>query len=193
VPAPVFAELERYIRSRMPEYSARFRRHAIVHPAGLLGTAMTGFYPMLGTGHPWGPFTDPASAFAWLARPDGERALGAVEELVERVRGVPRVVQSVRDFVAAQPRVTDVGAAARALGLSARSLQRRLTESGTSFRAELAFARVTVAKQLLAASDAKLEAIAERLGYASRAHFSTLFQRATGESPGRFRARARGS
>jgi AraC-like DNA-binding protein len=189
----VFAVLERYIRSRMPHYSARFRRHAIVHPAGLVGTAMTGFYPMLGGNHPWQPFADAAAAFAWLDRSDAARAHADVEELVERVRGVPRVVQALRDWLAAHPRGADIDAAARALALSPRSLQRRLREAETSFRDELAETRVAVARQLLATSDDKLEAIADRLGYASRAHFSSLFQRATRETPGRFRARVRGN
>jgi AraC-like DNA-binding protein len=191
VPAPVFAVLERYIRSRMPGYSARFRRHAIVHAPGLMGTAMTGFYPMMGPDHPWRPFTDARAAFGWLERSDGARAQAEVEALVERVRGVPRAVQALRDFLAEHPRDADADSAARALGLSPRSLSRRLGEAQTSFRAELAVVRVRLAKQLLAASDHKIEAIAERLGYASRAHFTRLFQRATRETPGRFRARAR--
>jgi AraC-like DNA-binding protein len=191
VPPSVFAVLEAYIRARMPGYSARFRRHAIVHPPGLVGTAMTGFYPMLGRDHPWQPFTDAGAAFAWLERPDAARAHTDVEALVERLRGVPRVLQALRDFLAAHPRDADIDAAARTLALSSRSLQRRLREADTSFRAELAAARLTVARQLLATSDDKLETIAERLGYASRAHFSTLFQRATRETPGRFRTRLR--
>lgn len=78
VPAAVFDVLEAYIRSRMPGYSRHFRKHAIVHGRGLAGTAMTGFYPMLGPDHPWRPFVDPREAYAWLGRSDGVRVCDEV-------------------------------------------------------------------------------------------------------------------
>jgi AraC-like DNA-binding protein len=189
VPPAAFEVLAAYIRTRLPHYARCFRRHVLVHPPGLLGTVMTGFYPMLGPEHTARPFPDAAQGYSWLNRPDGMETLAEVEALVARVRGVPPIVQSLQDYFAVNPSVADIDVVARTLGLSARSLQRRLSDHKTTFREEVGLARVAMAKQLLAGSDVKLAAISARLGYASRAHFASLFQRATGESPGRFRER----
>lgn len=71
---------------------------------------------------------------------------------------------------------------ARRMGLSARTLQRQLTERGGSFsteRARLLRARAEV----MLKGEASIEEIAERLGYQSRRAFERAFTRWTGRSP----------
>lgn len=75
---------------------------------------------------------------------------------------------------------------ARACGMSARTLKRRLAGEGTSFRAILDAARRASAEELLR-SPRSLEEIASALGYADVAAFSRAFRRWTGRAPGAWR------
>jgi AraC-like DNA-binding protein len=77
------------------------------------------------------------------------------------------------------------------LGISERTLQRKLGEAGTGYLNELAEARVRAARRLLLESDAPLTAIAYDVGCASLQHFSALFRKRTGESPSAFRRKRR--
>ena len=55
-----------------------------------------------------------------------------------------------------------------------------------------AFARrrkMELAVQLLTGSDKSLQEIAQMLGFSSQSHFGQVFMRATGETPGQYRAR----
>jgi len=72
------------------------------------------------------------------------------------------------------------------LKLSERSLRRRLTEEGTSFRELLQEARKDRAKTILSKQGISLAVAAEQLGYSDTAAFSRAFKEWTGVSPGRF-------
>ncbi|MEJ2410494.1 MAG: AraC family transcriptional regulator ligand-binding domain-containing protein [Novosphingobium sp.] len=72
------------------------------------------------------------------------------------------------------------------LKLSERSLRRRLTEEGTSFRELLQDARKERAQTILAKPGMSLAVAAEQLGYSDTAAFSRAFKEWTGVSPGRF-------
>lgn len=67
--------------------------------------------------------------------------------------------------------------AARQLGLSPRSLQRQLSDIGTSFRELVAEVRLDTACHLLSQSDLSLATIASRLGYRGPSSFSRSFMR----------------
>jgi len=73
------------------------------------------------------------------------------------------------------------------LCVSERSLQRRLTESGTSFRQLQGETRFDLAKHLLQASDTSVTEIGFELGYTEPANFSRAFQRWAGVSPRQYR------
>jgi AraC-like DNA-binding protein len=77
--------------------------------------------------------------------------------------------------------------AAPLLGLSQRSLQRRLRDSGTTFEQELDQVRREVADALLAQSQVSLAQVAARLGFAEQASFTRAFRRWTGTTPARAR------
>lgn len=72
------------------------------------------------------------------------------------------------------------------LKLSERSLRRRLTEEGTSFRDLLQDARKERAQTILSKPGMSLSVAAEQLGYSDTAAFSRAFKEWTGMSPGRF-------
>lgn len=78
---------------------------------------------------------------------------------------------------------------AEVLGVSARALQRRLQTQKTSFAAERARLLGTRATELLLDPELPIEAIAERLGYASRSAFERAFVRWTGKTPHLVRGR----
>jgi AraC-like DNA-binding protein len=79
---------------------------------------------------------------------------------------------------------------ARALGLSVRSLQRRLERLGWSYGQALASALQDTGDPLLrASSNLSLADIAHRLGYSDLSSFSRAWKRLTGESPSRYRTR----
>lgn len=84
---------------------------------------------------------------------------------------------------------TLLGAAriAERLGLSERTLQRRLAEEGQSLQALNDGIKQRLAERLLRESRMDLQGIAQCLGYAEAASFSRAFQRWTGHSPGRWK------
>lgn len=80
-------------------------------------------------------------------------------------------------------------AMARALGLSARTLQRRLRDEGTSHQELLDAMRREMAERYLERSDVALCEVAYLLGYSEPAAFHRAFRRWTGTTPTAFRRR----
>jgi len=76
---------------------------------------------------------------------------------------------------------------ARQLGISSRSLQRRLAEFGTSYSELLAEVRLDTACYLLVESDHRIADIAARLGFAGTSSFSRTFRRLMKIQPGAYR------
>jgi len=83
--------------------------------------------------------------------------------------------------------------AAEHLGISPRTLQRRLTQSGITFWAMVEQSRFEIAGALLRDTDLKVQEIATRLGYSSPGGFSRAFARWAGCSPSSFRAAPAGA
>ncbi|MEC8631701.1 MAG: AraC family transcriptional regulator [Pseudomonadota bacterium] len=83
------------------------------------------------------------------------------------------------------PRATDM---ARDMGMSERTLQRRLSEEGTSYQAVLEKARRRLAEGLLTQSGHSLAEIAFLTGFSEQSAFSRAFARWTGRTPAAYRA-----
>jgi AraC-like DNA-binding protein len=86
---------------------------------------------------------------------------------------------------------TDMDETAAKLGLSRRTLQRRLHKEGTDYRELLNAARLQRAMSLLLESSQSIETIALNLGYSSTAHFTRAFTRWAGRPPSAIRTEGR--
>ncbi len=113
---------------------------------------------------------------AWMASGPAHDLPGSVQQVVETLSwaGYP-----------------SIPATAHVVGMSVRSLQRRLADAGISYEGLVARARFAAAVDLLEETNAKILDIAFDLGYADHAHFSRAFRRWTGTSPREFRRRSR--
>ena len=116
--------------------------------------------------------------------PQVRDALGSATAggLTEKVRA------HVRQWVRESP---DAAQVARAVGVSTRTLQRRLKEQNTSFRELVLEVRIDVAKQLLSRGHLTIAEVGEAVGFAGVASFSQAFARHTGTTPSGFRAAAK--
>ncbi len=80
----------------------------------------------------------------------------------------------------------DMPAVGRALGISTRSLRRRLTEEGVSFQDLTREVSASVAKQLLQDKQRSIQETASEMGFAHSATFHRAFRRWTGTTPKKF-------
>lgn len=86
--------------------------------------------------------------------------------------------------------VPEKDAVAQQLGMSARSLHRKLQEEGSSFTSILADVRAQIAHRLLA-EDLPVARVAEATGFSTPQAFLRWFRQHNGMTPGEFRAQAR--
>jgi AraC-like DNA-binding protein len=175
----------------MDEYATRIARQAMVHPRGMPGAIVAGFYAQLAPTFPVEVFADVPPALAWLGWDGVDAWHRELDELCARLTAEPPIVRDVRALVAASLVSTTLQAVARALRVTPRTLQRRLREAGTSFQAELDRARVHAAQARMVDCDDKLAAIALAVGCASQQHFIRMFRKVTGETPAAWRERHR--
>ncbi|MCF4165407.1 AraC family transcriptional regulator [Zavarzinia compransoris] len=108
------------------------------------------------------------------------RALRGEDSFVERVTGA--ILARPGHF----PAMEDVAAH---LGMAPRTLRRRLGEKGIGYRDLVARLRQDLATEMLSEVGLRVEAVAERLGYAETASFTHAFRRWTGVSPSTFARR----
>jgi AraC-like DNA-binding protein len=118
-----------------------------------------------------------------LLRTQAEHKL---ERLSRRQSFVERLRAALRTQPMSQP--LEMPEAARALGISVRSLRRRLDEEGTSFRELADSARRQAAYSLLAQPELTLQAVSHTLGFSSVTAFHRAFKRWTGMTPAQYRA-----
>jgi AraC-like DNA-binding protein len=109
----------------------------------------------------------------------------ACEELMERRRVRLGTGEYLRQYLSTAPlnMTPDLPQAARALGLSDRTLKRRLQDEGISYRMLLAEVRGHRANQLLEDETLTLTQIAERMGFSDLSSFSQAYKRWFGVAP----------
>ncbi|WP_121256375.1 AraC family transcriptional regulator [Nocardioides ferulae] len=110
-------------------------------------------------------------------------------DVVERRRRSSGTASRVRVLVA-QRLASGAQAAevATALGLSERTLRRRLAAEGTSYQRLLDEVRESLAVELLGTGLLSVDDVAHRLGYAEASTFIVAFRRWTGQTPGSLRS-----
>ena len=105
-------------------------------------------------------------------------------KLTERRRSSSGFVNQVRDKLLADlPRLLDMETAAIRLGLTSRTLRRRLADEGTTFRRLVDELRLSLAEEWLRAGSLSVTEIAYRLGYADPSSFFHAFKRLAGKTP----------
>jgi AraC-like DNA-binding protein len=195
-----FAAAERYVTANADALRQWVWRVALIRPKGMGGAIIAGAYDVLPRPYPVAVFHDAPDAFAWLSGasgdlppidtagwpPDGPGLLAAVHA---EVTGATQIVGNLRAYLDRHLADAELARAARALGASERTLQRKLGESGTSFKDELAGARLRAARRLLLDTDRPLTTIAFDVGCSSLQQFSALFRKHLGESPSAYRQR----
>jgi AraC-like DNA-binding protein len=182
------APLVQHARSHTELVRRKVQRMALVRPRGVLGMTVAGFYDVIRVPYPVRVFQELADGAAWLAADD---LVGEIAQLIEGARGVSPVVLQLQSWLDVHLAEATLVTAARAVARSPRSLQRDLSEHGTSFAGLLADARLRVAKRLLSETDRPVTRIAYDVGCASPQHFSAMFRRFVGQTPSGWRTRDR--
>jgi AraC-like DNA-binding protein len=116
------------------------------------------------------------------------------QQAVDRVAAEVGPAEKLRQYLLARPpaRIPDLSAAARDLGVSARSLGRRLAEEGTTYRCVVQAVLEDSARLLLRDPKQTIQQTARALGFDNVGAFHRAFKRWTGLTPMQFRE-ARGS
>ena len=119
-------------------------------------------------------FLEEHAIAALASRPKGDDLIDRLRELIREAveRGEPSIERL-----------------AMRLQLSARTLQRRLAEKGTSFQEVLDGARFDLARAFLREARLELTEIAYLLGYSELRAFDRAFKRWSGLTPGEYRVR----
>jgi len=188
-----FTLFVKYMQQRERDFAASVKCQALIRPEGIIGATVYGFYGLLQPSYPSKVFTETGEALGWLgiAEPRATPLAVELERLVAAATRQSPLLQELHRVL--RPRLMEVSLSdiAREMGMSERTLQRRLREEGTSFQAEFNNVQIHTAKQLLLETDMKLTAIAVEVGCASLQHFSSLFRKLVGESPSTWRERHR--
>lgn len=98
----------------------------------------------------------------------------------------PSLVTSIEEAIAQNATVNQADVA-KTLGLSVRTMSRRLSTEGTSYKDVLEAYREAMAKSMINGSEMSVTEIAYVLGYADLSSFSTAFRRWTGKTPTEYR------
>ncbi|HXU61520.1 MAG TPA: helix-turn-helix transcriptional regulator [Polyangia bacterium] len=161
-------------------------RHAVLHPEGPAGAMAAELFVRMGDGSAARSFVNPREALEWMGV-DEPRLIEDLDRMRTAGRGVSSLIGVLRQLLDRSP-ATTVGDAAREMGVSQRTLQRRLREIGTGFQREVDLQRLRIAEKLMRITRNPLKTIAIEAGYVSPQHFTSTFHRHTGMSPGRWRA-----
>lgn len=111
------------------------------------------------------------------------------ERRILRLTQLTPFTSRVRDLLVEQARTQqpDMNDVARALGLSRRSLRRRLVSEGSSYKTIVKEALAIVAKQYLRERRLTIQETAYEMGFADTSTFHRAFKRWTGKTPSAYR------
>jgi AraC-like DNA-binding protein len=168
------------------ELARRITQMVIVRPDGIVGAIAEGIQHLVSFPHPVEVVASAEEALRRLGVEDAG-VLPVLEAARASLESSARVVADLHAVLDAHLPEFALPAVAKLLGMSPRSLQRKLRELGTSYQAERNLAQVRVAQRLMSQTDATLSQIALDVGCRSLQHFSTLFRRIAGETPSQWR------
>ena len=114
------------------------------------------------------------------------------ERIVDERAGASDLVRRIRaECLDAAERFPDARRMAEQLGMSLRTLHRRLADEGHRYKDIVDQVRRSLAEEFLRETELTVEAIAERVGYSDTANFRKAFKRWTGATPVDYRFRER--
>jgi AraC-like DNA-binding protein len=180
-----FERLSSYWASRSDQLSRLVTRRALLVRDGAMAPSLMAFYSALSPDLRVHSFADPLAALNWI----GVRRMTVLGE-IERLRGGTSTDSALLGAVRGrldEDSAIKLDDLARRVGISTRTLQRRLRDLGTSFQDEATSARLRLARRLLRETDHAIKWIAIECGCASLQHFSGFFREHEGMSPSRWR------
>jgi AraC-like DNA-binding protein len=184
VDARTFDVLRALLENRREDRARAVSAQAIVSGNDFGGTVVMGYLKTFPPPYPLESFAARRDALAWLGH------AGDAEEL--------EGVDAARDGLLARLREWLEGAnlddrqmdvAARFLGVTPRTLQRRLAVEGTRYSVEVARAQIARAQRLMGEPGRKLSDIALEVGCSTPSSFCDLFRRVTGLTATEWRRR----
>ena len=187
VSADAFVKLQQYFRDHFRDSLPVERVAVVAPPSGPLRAAAAGMFAFLEPPYAVSAFLSLDEALGWLEAGAAHVDLVTSEAAALAAASFEEVVSAWLD---AHLTTANVKRCARDLGVSIRTLQRRLAASKTAFDLEANRARVRTAERLLA-TDATLTHIAFEAGFSSPQRFASVFRKLTGVSPTQARARIR--
>jgi len=183
-----FIDLERVFRARYQDRLAVEKVAVVAPKSGVLRALAAGIFALLEPPFPVATFASLEESLAWVGRAAGD--LPALAEREADALKEDAFDAVVAAWLAAHVAEIEPERCARDVGVSVRTLQRRLAERGTSFEHEANAARVRVAEARLE-TDAPLTEIAYAAGFSSPQRFASVFRKLKGETPSEARARMR--
>ncbi len=183
-----FARLLAYVVARRDAWSPNVSRQVVLYEGGYAHAVVLGMFGMLRPSHPVVFFDDPDEAYAAVGADDVQNE---VEAIRTRILGLTDVVRRVQRAMDDLPVRASARTIAAKVGMSVRSLQRHLAQSGTSLTEQRQKHVVRASERLLAGTELDLAAIAAEVGASSAPHLVALFRRHHGTTPGEFRAAQR--
>lgn len=190
VDAEVLVGFAALARQRLPVWSRRIAKQAVIIPEGVTGVLLAGALPSATPQHPLRYVRTLHEAVAFLGDGVTEPHLEAMTFAANARDRAPLIVR-LRHQLAGDLIDASVDRSAAALVVSPRTLQRELERNGTCFRDELRRARVAAAEELLASNDDKIDTIAGRVGFASGSRLSAAIRRERNVTASALRARLR--
>lgn len=188
IDALAFAKLLRYLVARRHAWGPNVGRQAVLHPDGIVGVMVAGALHVARPPYPFACFH--GSGEDAFARCEVPELHGEVEALRASLVATPEITRRVR--AAFQDRgLAGAAEIARTLGLSQRTLQRRLEDAGTTFREERERHVSNEIERLLSGTELDLDAIAAEVGLSSASHLVAHFRATHGVTPGAWRAEVR--
>ncbi len=187
VDADAFEALNGYVRDHHEILSRQVTRLALVRPTGMVGAVTAGFYEVAGAPYPVKLVDAVGEGIQWLSGGPDPELSAAISAICRAVVGIDPLLARLRALIkanVADPRPENI---TRGLGVSERTLQRRLKALGTTCQREVGVVRIAEAQRRMLDSDASLTEIAIDLGFGSLQYFSTLFHRITGVQPSAWR------
>ena len=173
-----------------PAYQAGIKSEALCRGPGIVGMMTEGFYRIGGMPFPAKTFVSKQEALDWLA-PEVPTApiiqgldtwRSKLGPNTDPFLGQLKAILFESQFRIGLPEV------ARQLGISSRSLQRRVQNVGTRFDGELNTLRMSVAEERLSESNLDIQELAAELNYATASAFISAFKRFHGLTPLEYRA-----